>query len=182
MERFNDATGKYENTNAINIAPQPTEDEREGILTADTLAECQSTLSTLNQELTYSTSFLDNTIQAEAAHKVEIESIQNNANLNPVEKQTRISVLANKNKHLPEQMKLAQNAVDGDTDLVRKATGKMLIAKNNHEAQLAKISNTPTPEKVAEYKTMKRSTMDEATRMEIVDKMGFEFYKTLPLV
>ncbi len=181
MERFNEQTGKYENTNAVNMSPQLTEDEQHGVKLSSELAEHQSTVSKLNSELDHSQAFLDNSIQEKAEYQVKVDLIKADKSLNVVQVQTQVTVLANKHKGLQAQLDLAQNTVNADTASLRKANANLLLAKNAHATQLSKITNTPTPEEVEGYKLLKRSTMPFEMKKEIVDRMGMEFYNSIPM-
>ncbi len=179
---FNETSGKYENPDAISTAPVLTDDEREGVKLATERDEHQSTVNSLNTILDMSQGMLDNAIQAKAEYDVEKQLIRDDDSLNDVQKGAAFAVLENKSRTLDVSLELAQKAVADDTNVVRKANAALITSKSAHDAHLSKMHNTPTAAELEQMKSIPRTKLTVEQKTAIVNRMGFDFYSSIPMI
>ncbi len=179
MEVFNESTGKYENDKAIKLTPELSDDERAGLRLSEVRDGHQTATNRAKGNLETSEGILYTATQNLAEYNVKKDKIAADTNLNDVTRQTAFSVLNDANRGLELSLDLAQTRYDEDNDVFTKANAKLITANNAFKSHNIAVANTPTPAEVEEFKQMKRTTMDEATRMRIISTMGMEFYTSL---
>ncbi len=179
MEKFNDNTGQYENDRAINLN---IDEDTVGTKLATDLNEKQGIQNRASNALDMSQVMLDSAIQAKAEYEVKKNQIRDNKNLNDVERNTRYAVLNNESRTLDLSLELAQKNVDDDMLIAQKANGKLVASKSAYDAHLSKMHNTPTPDEIEQMKSIPRTKLTPEQKEVIIDRMGFEFYNTIPLI
>ncbi len=176
---FDKESGTYKDPHAINLGPVLSDDEKAGLKLGVTRDEHQGATNKAKSVLEMSEGVLYTATQNLAEYNVKKDQIAADKSLNDIQRQTAFATLNDANRGLDLSLDMAQKAYDEDNEIFTKANAKLITSKNALESHNRTVANTPSPEEVEEFKQMKRTTMDEATRMRIITTMGMDFYKTL---
>ncbi len=179
---FDKDSGEYIDPHKIDMSPIPTDAEREAGKLTKIRDEHQSVANKANTSLDMSQGMLDDVELKLAQYNLTKDKIAGDKNLNDVQKQTAFATLNNANRMLDSTLELAQKNVDDDTEIVKKANGKLLLATTNHKNHMFEMNNTLAPEELQKLMSIPRTKMDEPTREKVIAAIGLEKYKELPMI
>ncbi len=179
---FDDKSGKYIDPNRINLTKPLTDDERESSNLLKQMDEYEASSRKANSNLTMSQGMLDDAEVRLATYNLKKDRIAGDKNLNDVQKQTAFSVLNDANRTLNSELELAQKNVDGDREILSDASARLNIILSAYKSHMHDMNNALSSDQLQELSLIPRTKMTEVQRMTLIDAIGVDEYKKLPML